>query len=100
MTDRNGEIRMDEIKTPHHNGGPNGRRRLPAGLAGPSGWTAPGGEFTAARARRRRRMGIIFGVLAVAFFISSYWMVSGGWVRPGEVVWRFPWSHQAYKSDF
>lgn len=50
--------------------------------------------------RRNRRLGLILAVIAIGFLASSYWLVRGGWVRPGPVVWHFPWSHTAYKSNF
>ncbi|HZT72354.1 MAG TPA: hypothetical protein VE996_01755 [Terriglobales bacterium] len=69
-----------------------------AGGAASRAW--PPSPYDPRLRRRNLRFAWILGILAVGFLLSSYWLVRGGWVRPGPVIWQFPWSHTAYKADF
>lgn len=75
----------------------------PTAHGGPSGGGArhwPPAPYGPRLRRRNRRLGLILAALAIGCLLSSYWMVHRGWVRPGPVVWQFPWSHSPYKADF
>lgn len=70
------------------NGGVHAGRRLPASPHDP------------AIRRRNRRYGWILAVVALCCLCSSYYFVRQGWIRPAPVVWKFPWSQHAWKSNF
>jgi hypothetical protein len=45
-------------------------------------------------------MAWILVAIAVCCLCTSYFFVRAGWIRPGPVIWRFPWDQHGWQSNF
>lgn len=60
----------------------------------------PPSPYDPAVRRRTVRMAWILVAIAVCCLCTSYFFVRAGWIRPGPVIWRFPWDQHGWQSNF